>query len=148
MIASVPSLLHNLGYVSLHTGDPERASDLFRESLALYRDQGDQRGIAECLVGLAGVLAELKQPETAARLLGAAHALREEIGARIWLANQPDYERSLAIIRGQLEEGAFTAAWTAGETLPVEQAIAEATVGVDVRPTPETSASSAPSRRP
>ena len=70
-------LLHNLGYVPLHRGDPRRAVALFGESLALCRDRGDEPGMAECVAGfaaVAGVDGRLKQ---AAQLLGAAEAALE-----------------------------------------------------------------------
>lgn len=126
LTGTVPSLLHNLGHLALRQGDTRRALRLFRESLTLFRDQGDQRGIADGLAGLAGVLGTLKQPGQAARLLGAAEALREAIGASVWPANAPDYARSLDIVRAHMDELAFAAAWAAGRALPLEQATAEA----------------------
>ncbi len=48
---SMPSLLHNLGYVALREGDSERAVRLLRESLVLFRNQGGRRGVADCLEG-------------------------------------------------------------------------------------------------
>jgi DNA-binding CsgD family transcriptional regulator len=129
LIGTVPSLLHNLGYLALRRADTRRALRLFRESLALFRDQGDQRGIADCLDGLAGVLGAMKQSERAARLLGAAEALREVTSAIVWPANAADYERSLAVARGRLDEAAFAAAWAAGRALPLERAVSEALAG-------------------
>jgi DNA-binding CsgD family transcriptional regulator len=125
LTGTVPSLLHNLGYLALRRGDTRRALRLFRESLTLSRDQGDQRGIADCLDGLAGVLGALKQPKRAARLLGAAEALREAIGATVWPANAADYARIVSLVRSQLDEPAFAAAWAAGRALPVERAMAD-----------------------
>ena len=56
---SSASVLHNLGYVRHQLGDDRAALPLFREALALFVNQGDHRGIAECLVGL-GVCLRLK----------------------------------------------------------------------------------------
>src|SRR6266700_2538474 len=50
---SVASVLHNLGYVAQHQADNRRAVGLFMESLEIFANQGDHRGTAECLVGLA-----------------------------------------------------------------------------------------------
>ena len=123
---SVPSLLHNLGYLALRRNDTRRALRLFRESLTLFRDQGDRPGIVDCLLGLGGVLAAMRQPEVAARLLGSAEAQREAIGAHVWPANEKEYDRSLALLRAQLDQPALAAAWTAGRRLPLEGVIAEA----------------------
>lgn len=71
LTGTVPSLLHNLGYMALRQGDSRRALRLFRESLALFRDQGDQRGIADCLDGLA---AECTNPGPGGPVLHTHHA--------------------------------------------------------------------------
>jgi non-specific serine/threonine protein kinase len=129
LTGTVPSLLHNLGYLALRRGHTRRALRLFRESLMLFLDQGDQRGITDSLDGLAGVLAAMKQPERAARLLGAAEALREEIGASRWPANEADHERTLADVRAGLDEASLAAAWTAGRALSLQRVAAEALPG-------------------
>jgi hypothetical protein len=75
---------------------------------------------------LAGVVSAQGQPERAARLFGAAAATRRLIGAPLAPTERSRYERLLAAVRAQLDEGTFAAAWAAGRTLPLEQAIAEA----------------------
>jgi hypothetical protein len=119
-------LLHNLGYVSLHQQDAVRAAELFAESLSLFRDAGDRRGLAECLAGLAGVAAVAVQPVRAAQLFGASEALLEAIGARLSASNLDDYERNLTHARKSLDAPAFAAAWSAGRAMSLEQAIASA----------------------
>ncbi|HET9111947.1 MAG TPA: LuxR C-terminal-related transcriptional regulator, partial [Ktedonobacterales bacterium] len=120
------SLQHNLGYLALRSGEPRRALRLFRESLGLFQRAGDQRGVAECLAGLAGTFGALRQPERAARLFGAANTLSESLGAAGWAANAADEDWSLALTKRQLDGATFAAAWAAGQSLSVEQAIAEA----------------------
>jgi non-specific serine/threonine protein kinase len=122
MPGTVPSLLHNLGHVALRRGDRRRALRLFRESLTLFRNQGDQRGTAECFAGVGGVFGALGLPDRATRLLGAAEALREAIGAAEWPANAEDAARNLAAVRAQMDEPAFAAAWAAGRALSLEEA--------------------------
>ena len=122
---TVPSLLHNLGYLSLHRGDTGSARHLFRESLALFRNQGDRRGIADCITGLACVLVSMGQRVRAAQLLGLAEALRELAGATIWPANAADYERSLTVLRSQPDQAGLNEAWATGRALPADRTIAE-----------------------
>jgi non-specific serine/threonine protein kinase len=124
MTGTVPSLLHNLAYLALHRGDTRRALRLFRESLKMFRDQGDQRGMADCLDGVAGALAAMDRSQRAAELFGAAEALREAIGATIWPANAADRDRALALIRKEDGEAEITAAWTAGRSCPWERVVA------------------------
>ena len=59
--SGIPGLLHNLGYVARHRGKHHEALAYFSDALARFRAHGDQRGIAECLAGVAGVVAALEQ---------------------------------------------------------------------------------------
>src|SRR6185437_11217373 len=54
---ATPSLLHNLGYVELANGDAQRAAERFGQAIVQFRRMGDQRGIAEAIVGLGAVAA-------------------------------------------------------------------------------------------
>jgi DNA-binding NarL/FixJ family response regulator len=82
--------------------------------------------MADCLDGVAGAYAAMKQPARAARLFGAAESLRAAIGTSVWPANTADVARSVASVRDQLDEPAFATNWAAGRKLPLEQALAEA----------------------
>jgi predicted ATPase/DNA-binding SARP family transcriptional activator len=119
----VGGTLHNLGYVALHRGEYPLAIARFCESLKLLQDLGDRKGMVECLMGLAGVAVGREHPERAARLFGAAEALRESVGAALWTANRIEYERNLAALRGQLDEDALADQWVHGRALTLEQAV-------------------------
>lgn len=67
-----------LGEVALLDGALVRAEDLLRESLRIYAGLPDDRASAECLLGLAGVRASVGRFDEAARLWGAADALRQD----------------------------------------------------------------------
>jgi len=122
----IPRLLHNLGYVALRLGDTAQAQTHFWHSLDLFRELGIARGVAEGLAGLAAVAAIEGQPERAARLWGAAEALHETIGTPTWPADGIEHDRYQKIVRTQLDERTFAAAWAAGRALTPEQVIAEA----------------------
>ncbi|HEU5100018.1 MAG TPA: hypothetical protein VFU22_13410, partial [Roseiflexaceae bacterium] len=53
-------------------------------------------------------------------------ALRETLGAPAMSFQQASYQRGVAAARALLDQATFAAAWAAGRTLPLEQAIAEA----------------------
>jgi tetratricopeptide (TPR) repeat protein len=118
--------LHNLGKVAESRGDYEAARARYEESLTLHREVGERRGIAECLLGFAGVAAAAGQPERAARLFGAAAALREAIGVPMAPVDRADYDRHVAAVHAALGETAFAGAWSAGHDMTLEQAIAAA----------------------
>ena len=67
----------------------------------------------------------------AARLFGAAEALREEIGSRPRLPEVTVYDRAQAAVRAALPASEVTAAWTAGRTLAPAAAVTEALAALD-----------------
>jgi predicted ATPase/DNA-binding SARP family transcriptional activator len=115
-----------LGLVAQAQGDSAKARSCHAESLALWRELGEDRYIAECLEGLAEVARAEGCPERAARLVGAARALRDAVGYPHAPANQLDDDRNIATIRAALGEEAFAAAWAAGRAMSLEDAIAQA----------------------
>ena len=82
-----------------------------------------------CLAGLAGVASLEGQSQRAARLWGVAERLRTSMGARPAPASRATRERLMAMARQQLGDAAFEAAWAAGQTLTLEEALAEAQEG-------------------
>jgi tetratricopeptide (TPR) repeat protein len=116
--------LSSLGRVTRDQDSAEAAAS-FRESLQLFHELGDRSGIAECVEGLAGV-AVTQRPDQAARLFGAAAALREAIGAPLPPAERPRYEETLALARARMGEAAFATLWAEGQAMPLDPAIAYA----------------------
>ena len=104
-------------------GELATARDLYEESLVLAR-MGHKLNIASGLEGLAGVAAAQGEPEWAARLWGAAEALREVMGAPIPPVSRSVYEHAVMAARAQLGEDAFIAAWSEGRTMTPEQVLA------------------------
>ena len=132
----IASVLHNLGYVALHQGDHEWAATMFRKSLALHRELGNKDGIGESLAGLAGVAAGQRQLEWAAQLLGAADALFTAIGMSLAPSDQLEYDRTIDLVRIQLDEPAWTAAWKAGRAMALDQVVTYA-LGEGTRAAPD-----------
>ena len=65
-------------------------------------------------------------PERAARLLGAAQVLRTHLHSEMDPSERPDYEATMAGIRMEQDQAALQSAWSAGETMGLEQAVAYA----------------------
>jgi hypothetical protein len=84
---------------------------------------GNAVGIALCLAGLAGATAARGQSTAAARLLGAADAAMKCIGAEMEPSDRTDFEHYLNRTRARLSGEAFTASWTDGKAMTLEQAI-------------------------
>jgi len=79
--------------------------------------------VAEALEASAQLFAAERKGEQAARLWGAAEALREAIGAP-WSPIEPEEEkREVTESRQAFGAEAFAAAWAAGRAMTAEQAI-------------------------
>jgi tetratricopeptide (TPR) repeat protein len=75
--------LTNLGILACADGDYEAAKHFHRRGLALAAKVGESRAVAECLEEMAVAESTSACHERAARLLGAAGAIRAEIGTPI-----------------------------------------------------------------
>jgi DNA-binding CsgD family transcriptional regulator/tetratricopeptide (TPR) repeat protein len=120
--------LHNLAEVVRDRGDAAGAAERYAESLSLRAEQGDRRGMADSLAGMAGLAANGGKPlaERAARLFGAAEALRESIGVPLSSTDRATQDRDVGRVRQALGSDAFAVTSAAGRTLSLEAAIAEA----------------------
>ena len=116
------TVLGNLGYVAHHRGDLPRARAYFLEGLSLSVARKDQRIIANCLAGLAGVLTSAGQPERAARLFGAAKSL-EKGERRLDYVDQVEIDRNLAALHRALDEATINRLFAEGSQMSQEEAI-------------------------
>jgi predicted ATPase/DNA-binding XRE family transcriptional regulator len=119
-----------LGALYLRRDDLAQANALLSDSLRIRHHIGDRGGIAWCLEWLAeAALLDGTRPGgaiRAARLLGAAVALRVAVDTPIDPVDLPDHERVVASVQTQLSDPAFVAAWEAGRALSLDAAVAYA----------------------
>lgn len=115
----------DLGRLARTQGDMARAHTYYTQGLTLVREFMDKGRFSECLEDIAGLSAAAK-PVSAARLFGAAEAVRESVGMPLPPVQRADYEQDLAAARAQLDQVAWETAWAAGRAMTREQAIAEA----------------------
>ena len=111
--------------MALAQGDLATATADFTESLRIFQEMGDP-AIIWSLAGLGSVAALGGQPERAAHLWGAVEALRRDQWQARYAASRATYERAVAAARAQVGADAFAAAWAAGRTMTLEQALAYA----------------------
>jgi predicted ATPase/class 3 adenylate cyclase len=121
--------LSELGNVAHAQGDDAEARELMRESLRVHQQVGTKWNMAQSLERFAGLAVAQGRPERAARLFGAAEALRIALGAPLPPGERADYERDVAAARAQLDEATLAAAWAEGRAMSLEQSIAEALEG-------------------
>ena len=124
-------VLFNLAFIAQHEGDHQEAIRVLHRSLALCQDLGVPTDVAQELLALAGSLGAIGEPVRAARLFGAAYAILQRSGALIDPSDQPEHDRNIAFVRGQLGEAAFESAWAEGQKMTLDQAVAHAHIPSD-----------------
>ena len=91
-------------------------------------EDDDQLNIPFYVEGLAEVVAAQGEGAWAARLWGAAEAMREGIHAPLPTVFRTEYEHAIAAARTQVGEKLFTAAWAQGRAMTLEQVLATLTI--------------------
>jgi DNA-binding CsgD family transcriptional regulator len=123
--------------VVIAQGEPQQGERDARDALACAAEVEAYLHIPDVLECLAMLAGDAGSHREAARLFGAAHAIRQRMGAvrfNVWDAT---YEASVATLRNALGEQDFDSAWAEGAALSVEEAIsyAQRSRGERKRPT-------------
>ena len=117
--------------LDVHTFVAGWAGARLAESLALLLELSD-RWVGAVVLEAVGVLVavQMKPPEDAhpdalhaARIFGAAEALRETLGAPLFPSYRDHYQRGITAARAQLDDQTFVAAWAEGQAMTLEQMI-------------------------
>jgi predicted ATPase len=87
--------LHSFADAALDQGNTLEAARLYRESLEIGEQLGDERHTAYCLAGLAAVDVRRGRRNAAARLWGCVRSFEDTSGARLNKAERTRYERAL-----------------------------------------------------
>ncbi len=122
--------------VAIAQGEPDQAERDIHDALARAAEVEAYLfipDILECLGTLAGQAGSHRE---AARLFGAAAAIRARIGAVRFKVYAAGYEASAAALRNAMGNAEFDAAWAEGAALSTEEAIAYAQRGRGQRKRP------------
>jgi predicted ATPase/class 3 adenylate cyclase/Tfp pilus assembly protein PilF len=123
---SIAYALDELGVVALYQGQLGQACELLAESLTLWREaRATDLIVMSALDDHAAAIAAEGQSERAARLLGAAQALQEQMGIRAVFQEKAESPRNFAVARARadLGEDRFAEAFMRGRALDVDQAV-------------------------
>ncbi|HZQ36144.1 MAG TPA: LuxR C-terminal-related transcriptional regulator, partial [Dehalococcoidia bacterium] len=107
------------------------AHALLSAALQLMLDRGEPSRMGKVLGTFAGLANRMGDARRAAVLLGAAEVVIEEAGVMVDVLDQPLHQRTIASVRRQLGEAAFSAAWANGRALSFEDAISLARLRPD-----------------
>jgi hypothetical protein len=124
------------GSLAIAQGEPEQAERDAHDALTIAAEVEAYLGIPdtlECLGTLAGGAGSQRE---AGRLFGAAHAIRQRMGAMRFKIYDAGYRASVAALRDALGEQDFESAWAEGAALSTEEAITYAQRGRGERKRP------------
>ena len=119
----IANSLSGLGELALKRGDIHMATSYLRESMLINRSLGDRRSIAYLLEYFAGLASIQSQPERAVRLVGAASALRQEIGAPMSPTELIKLDELMAQAHSLLSEIEQATAFGEGRDMDMETAV-------------------------
>jgi predicted ATPase/DNA-binding SARP family transcriptional activator len=122
-----------LGLLAAVDGDPAAIS-LLRRSLELHSELRDRWRVSSVLEDLAAIALALGKTRPAARLLGAAEALRDAIGTVIAPCERAQHLQTAAAVRAALGEERFTMAVQEGLLATMDELAADLPTADDAAP--------------
>lgn len=114
----------NLGNIALREGNLVEAWDRAATALSTAHEKDITSGVVDFLELWGEIDAATGDHRRALRVLGAAEALREQVGAARDRVDQPDYDAAVAAARSALGQGA-TAIWETGRREDARELTAE-----------------------
>jgi predicted ATPase/class 3 adenylate cyclase/DNA-binding CsgD family transcriptional regulator len=115
--------IHRLGDVARAEGDIGAAEDLYHDALVIRQKRRFAPDIAETLEALASIAVKQESALEAARLYGAADALRRSLGLARFPVAQSEYDANLEQARLLAGDDAYDAAFAEGAALSVDEAV-------------------------
>ncbi|WP_372623947.1 ATP-binding protein [Falsiroseomonas sp.] len=125
--------LSGLGGAALARGDHPAATMRLKEGLLLFRDLGAQDRVAECLQDLASLARQAGAVEASVRLSAAAETVQTASRLAFWPAIRARRDAEMAAARASLGDAAFEAAWSEGQAMSLDDAIAEMAASLEDR---------------
>jgi DNA-binding CsgD family transcriptional regulator len=122
--------------VLMAQGEPKKAESDAYDALTGAAEIGADICVPDILEVLADLAGEAGSHRAAARLFGAAQAIRQRIGVVRFKIYEAGYQASVTALRDALGEKDFDAAWAEGAALSTDEAIAYAQRGRGERKRP------------
>ena len=117
---------HEPGRAPAGQGHPDEARDALDIALTAHEAVRLYDGLSYGLEAAARLAWNDGRSEDAARLLGAADGLRDEVGVPIWGPRLSRFETLVRSVRNAVGDTAFEAAWVEGRALGFDASLATA----------------------
>ena len=112
-----------LAHIEREQGQFKQAIPMYRETILEWQRLGHRAAIAHQLECFAFIAKAQEQPERAAKLFGAAEALREKINIAMTPQERIQYDREIADLRSNMDEKSFAAHWADGHRMTIDRII-------------------------
>jgi len=112
-----------IGHVRRRRGDDATAESIYRRTIRVFQERGHRPAVANQLEVLGFIAAHRGQLVRAARLLGAAEALRERIQVDMLALERIEYDGEVTALRETMGEKALQKAWQDGRALDMDTAV-------------------------
>ncbi len=112
-----------IAHIDRYEGRYEQAEAAYRQTIREWQRLGHRAAIAHQLECFATIAKACEDDQRAARLFGAADALRERIQIPMTVQERAEYDREVAELQAGMEDKAFGALWAEGRGMSMEQAI-------------------------
>ena len=99
------------------------AAAVYSETIQTFQEFNQRAAVAHQLECFGCMAAAQSQPERAARLLGAAEALRQRLKTDMTPLERREYEETMTNLRKQIGPAELAKVWAEGRALTMEQAI-------------------------
>ena len=113
-----------LAHIDRHEGQLDKAEAAYRETILQWKRLGHRAAVAHQLESFATIAQARQDGLRAARLYGAAEALRERIGIAMTPIEQSEYDVEIARLKAGMDGKDFAEAWKDGRGMTLEQAVA------------------------
>ena len=117
-------VLYHQGEVARRRGEYAKAHQLYQESLTLSQTLQNRHITARCLAGLGGVALALGDAPRATTLLSAAQACFAQLAPFLPPADEATFNGLIQMAQQALPQGQYAAAWQAGQSMTVAEAMA------------------------
>lgn len=117
-------VLYHQGEVARRRGEYAKAHQLYQESLTLSQTLQNRHIMARCLAGLGGVALALGDAPRATTLLSAAQACFAQLAPFLPPADEATFNGLIQMAQQALPQRQYAAAWQAGQSMTVAEAMA------------------------
>jgi predicted ATPase len=119
----ITGMTSEIAHTQRAMGNYNAAKNTYRETIKSYQDYGNRPAVAHQLECFAMIAVVEEEPQRAAKLFGAAEAIREVTGHKPTDEEESEEAQFMSRLRAMLPEAEFNTLWAEGKSMTMEQAI-------------------------